>query len=249
MLSTAAVGNPNALSNVRRSATGLARRGTTMWMMSRLLRRRGAGRRAHDENGASAPAQDGTEGPTVTPRDARRPRPEGQIAVAGTPAAAGHRSAQRARTSAKYAQAGFEADIPDEPATSTRAEQHTTRRSPTAPRSARPERSRPDRGTPAHRSPQGPVVVDADNPDDPQRLRPRPAPKTATGAFVISDVARHDIFRPALEPGPRRRFTGSPAHQPEITETPRRPELPPTADDERPRPETGRVAEPTGANR
>ena len=36
MLSTAAVGNPNALSNLRRSATGLARRGTTMWMMSRL---------------------------------------------------------------------------------------------------------------------------------------------------------------------------------------------------------------------
>jgi hypothetical protein len=120
--------------------------------------------------------------------------------------------------------------------------------SPAAPRPARPARSRPDWGTPGQRSSQQPIVVDADNPDDPQRLRPRPASKSATGAFVISDVARQDIFRPSLEPGPRRRFTGSPVHQPEITGTPWRPELSPAAD-ERPRPETGRLVEKVGANR
>ena len=97
--------------------------------------------------------------------------------------------------------------------------------SPAAPQSARPARSRPDWGTPAQRSTRQPIVVDADNPDDPQRFSPRPASKSATGAFVISDVARQDIFRPSLEPGPRRRFTGSPVHQPEITGTPWRPEL------------------------
>jgi hypothetical protein len=281
MLSTAAVGNPNALSNVRRSATGLARRGTTMWMMSRLLRRRGGGGRrtsADDENGAPAAAPDGTEGPTAAPRDARRPRPEGQAATAGTPAAAGHRSAQRARTAAKHTHAGFDLDIPATPATSSRAEQSTTRLnvrhanstpasmasdmtdpradasgpsgpwSPSAPRSARAARIRSDWGTPAYRSTEQPiVVVDAEDPDDPQRLRPRPASRSASGAFVISDVSRHDIFRPA-ESEPRRRFTGSPAHQPEISGTPWRPELSPVAD-ERPRPETGRVAEPAGANR
>jgi hypothetical protein len=277
MLSTAAVGNPNALSNLRRSTTGLARRGTTMWMMSRLLRRRGGGHRtsAHDESGTPAPAPDGTEGHTAFPRDARRPRPEGRVAIAGTSAAAGHRSARRARTSAKHAYRGdLDLGIPEEPATSTRAEQPTTRLdlrhanstppplteplpgnasdpgpwSPAAPRSAGPARGRPDWGTPAQRSTGQPSVVDADNPDDPRRSSPRPASKSATGAFVISDVARHDIFRPSLEPGPRRRFTGSPIHQPEITGTPRRPELPP-ADEERPRPETGRVPEQVGANR
>jgi hypothetical protein len=277
MLSTAAVGNPNALSNLRRSTTGLARRGTTMWMMSRLLRRRGGGHRtsAHDESGTPAPAPDGTEGHTAFPRDARRPRPEGRVAIAGTSAAAGHRSARRSRTSAKHAYRGdLDLGIPEEPATSTRAEQPTTRLdlrhanstppplteplpgnasdpgpwSPAAPRSAGPARGRPDWGTPAQRSTGQPSVVDADNPDDPRRSSPRPASKSATGAFVISDVARHDIFRPSLEPGPRRRFTGSPIHQPEITGTPRRPELPP-ADEERPRPETGRVPEQVGANR
>jgi hypothetical protein len=285
MLSTAAVGNPNALSNLRRSATGLARRGTTMWMMSRLLRRRGGGQRtsAHDDNGAPAPAPDGTEGPTAAPRDARRPRPEGQVAIAGTSAATGHRSAQRARTAAKHAHGRFDLEIPEKPATSTRPEQPTTRLdlrhanntpppmttgdagdqvtdlrgaasgpygpwSPGAPRSARPGRSRPDWGTSAQRTTQQPIVIDADTPDDLQRFSPRPASKSATGAFVISDVARQDIFRPSLEPGPRRRFTGSPVHQPEITGTPWRPELSPAAD-ERPRPETGRVAEQVGANR
>ena len=76
-----------------------------------------------------------------------------------------------------------------------------------APQPASPSRSRTDWVTPAQRSTQQPMVVDADNPDDSQRLRPRPASKSATGAFVISDVARQDIFRPSLEPGPRRRFT------------------------------------------
>jgi len=282
MLSTAAVGHPNALSHLRRSATGLARRGTTMWMMSRLLRRRGGGHRtsAHDESGTPAPAPDGTEGHTASPRDARRPRPEGQVAIGGTSAAAGHRSAHRARTSAKHAYRGdLDLGIPEEPATSTRAEQSTTRLdlrhanstpspmttdttdlsrdevsapygpwSPTVPRSARPARGRPDWGTPTQRSTRQQIVVDADNPDDPLRFSPRPASKSATGAFVISDVARQDIFRPSVEPGPRRRFTGSPVHQPEITGTPWRPELSPVAD-ERPRPESGRVAEQVGANR
>jgi len=198
------------------------------------------------------------------------------VCLAGTSAAAGHRSAHRARTSAKQAYRGdLDLGIPEEPATSTRAEQPTTRLdlrhanstppsmtepvpgnasdlgpwSPAAPRSARPARGRPDWGTPAQRSTRQPIVVDADNPDAPRRSSPRPASKSATGVFVISDVARHDIFRPSLEPGPRRRFTGSPVRQPEITGTPWRPVLEPAAGDERPRPETGRVAEQVGANR
>ena len=93
------------------------------------------------------------------------------------------------------------------------------------------------------------TLVDADR--DPRWFSPRPAPQTPTGAFVISDVARQDIFRPAPDPGPRRRFTTSPPARHEITGTPQRPALPPATaeDDPAGRPETARAAAAVGGTR
>ena len=59
-----------------------------------------------------------------------------------------------------------------------------------------------------------------------------------------------DIFRPAPDSGPRRRFTTSPPARHEITGTPQRPALPPaTADDQAGRPETARATAEVGATR
>ena len=72
-----------------------------------------------------------------------------------------------------------------------------------------------------------------------------------TGAFVISDVARQDIFRPAPEHGPRRRFTTSPPARHEIT-GPRSDRIAAGDSRGRPgrgRPETARAAAEVGGTR
>ena len=281
MLSTAAFNNPNALTNARRTVTGLGRRGTTMWMMRRLIRRgryRG-GYADHADPGSRhdtrhEPGEDTATAPGI--RDARRPRPEGAVAIAGTRAAAGHSTARAGRPRNTAGDGRYRPEVADTapvPATSTRAEQPTTqlprpgghtdswdtaptdmagtpRWSDTHARSWDDDHGRPWTRPSADPAPRTDAdTVDADR--DPRWFSPRPAPQTPTGAFVISDVARQDIFRPAPDPGPRRRFTTSPPARHEITGTPQRPALPPATaeDDPAGRPETARAAAAVGGTR
>lgn len=204
MLSTAAMGNPMALSNARRHTTGKVRG---------VFRRHGRHTTA-DSQGQEfqhSDRRDRSEGTDEGGHQEHRPRPE-SLGARTAPAAAVTQASQPAttrwtkssttqphpeasrlptapdRSQRAWSEASDDAQItrPEIPSTVERSPQRPAARALTQTSLHTQLQRRPDASAPARRP------VDSPAPSDLQM-----APRSDTGAYVISDVARHDIFRPS----------------------------------------------------